>query len=117
MSAVDLRERVKGVVREVFAANDRNDLEALRTHAGLHETVQYIPALWAAFPDLRHALEEQFVAGEVVTTIALARGTHLGDLLGRPATGREVSFMVISVDRVVDGAIVQHYGLPDWLAM
>jgi predicted ester cyclase len=105
------------VVRDVFAACDRNDLEALRQHPGLHATVHYIPALWAALPDLRHTIERQFVAGDVVTTIAMARGTHRGPLLGLPPTGQAVSFMVMAVDRVVDGKIDLHYGLPDWMAI
>jgi predicted ester cyclase len=105
------------VARAVFRAADAHDLGALRAHPGLHETVQYIPELWAAFPDLRHTIEQQFVAGGVVTTIATARGTQRGPLLGVPPTGTEVTFLVISVDEVVDGTIVRHYGLPDWLAM
>jgi predicted ester cyclase len=108
---------VRAVVRDIFAASDRNDLEALRQHPGLSETVHYIPALWAALPDLRHTLEHQFVAGNVVTTVAMAPGTHHGTLLGLPATGKSVSFMVLSVDRVVDGKVDQHFGLPDWMAM
>jgi predicted ester cyclase len=107
----------RSIVRAVFSASDRNDLDALRQHPGLHETVHYIPSLWAAFPDLRHSIDQQFVADEVVTTIATARGTQRGTLLGLPPSGKEVDFMVISVDKVVDGQIVRHYGLPDWLAM
>jgi predicted ester cyclase len=107
----------RAVVRDVFAASDRNDLAALRQHPGLYETVQYIPALWAALPDLRHTIEQQFLAGDVVTTVALARGTHRGPLLGLPPTGKSVSFMVLAVDRVVDGTIGLHYGLPDWMAI
>src|SRR5215204_807750 len=105
------------IVQAVFRAADANDLDALRAHPGLYETVQYIPGLWAAFPDLRHTIDRQFVAGEVVTTIATARGTQRGVLLGVPPTGKEVTFLVIAVDKVDDGKIVQHYGLPDWLAM
>jgi hypothetical protein len=81
------------------------------------ERAQYIPGLWAAFPDLCHAIDQQFVADDVVTTIATARGAHSGVLLGLPPTGNEVASLVISVDRVRDGQIVLHYGLPDWLAM
>src|SRR5215204_294766 len=105
------------IVQAVFRAADANDLDALRAHPGLYETVQYIPGLWAAFPDLRHTIDQQFVAGDVVTTVATARGTHDGVLLGVPPTGKDISFLVIAVDEVVDGKIVPHYGLPDWLAM
>ena len=107
----------RSVAHAVFEAADVQDLDALRIHPGLYGTVQYIPALCAAFPDLRHTIDQQFVAGDVVTTIATAQGTQRGVLLGVPPTGKEVTFLVISVDKVVDGRIVLHYGLPDWLAM
>ena len=107
----------QAVAQAVFQAADANDLDALRTHPGLYETVQYIPGLWAAFPDLRHTIDQQYVAGNVVTTVATARGTHRGALFGVPPTGRPVTFLVIAVDTVQDGKIVLHHGLPDWLAI
>jgi len=107
----------RAVVRDVFAACDRNDLAALRQHPGLYETVQYIPAMWAGLPDLQHTIEQQFVADNVVTTVATARGTHRGQLFGLSPTDTPVQFMVLSVDRVVDGRIELHYGLPDWMAL
>jgi predicted ester cyclase len=105
------------VVQAVFEANDRHDLDALRAHPGLCETVQYIPRLWAAIPDLRHTIERQFASGDTVTTVAVGRGTHRGPLLGVEPTHRPVSFLVLSIDQVSEGRIVLHYGLPDWLAL
>jgi predicted ester cyclase len=105
------------VAQAVFQAADANDLDTLRTHPGLFESVQYIPGLWTAFPDLRHTIDQQYIAGNVDTTVATARGTHRGVLFGLPPTGRSVTFTVIAVDTVVDGKIVLHYGLPDWLAI
>lgn len=105
------------VAQAFFQAADAQDLDALRMHPGLYETVRYLPSMWTAFPDMRHTIDRQFVAGDVVTTIATLRGTHQGVLLGVPPTGKEVSFLLIAVDQVVDGKIVLHYGLPDWLAI
>jgi predicted ester cyclase len=107
----------QAVAQAVFAANDRQDLDELRTHPGLYETVQYIPHLWAAVPDLRHTIQRQFVDGNTVSTVAMARGTHRGALLGVPPTGKEISFMVLSIDTIVDGKVAVHYGLADWLTI
>jgi len=105
------------VMRAVVDATNRQDLEALRAHPGLYETVQYIPAVWAAFPDLHHTIELQFGDGDWIATCMRARGTHRGAFMGAAPTGAEISFLVLSLDRVEDGKITLHYGLPDFLAI
>jgi predicted ester cyclase len=110
-------EASMAVLRAVVEATNRQDLAALRAHPGLHETVRYIPALWAAFPDLHHTVERQVAASDWVTTCMRARGTHRGAFMGVAPTGRELSFLVLSVDRVEAGRITLHYGLPDFLAI
>ena len=44
-------------------------------------------------------------------------GTHTGELLGIPPTGREVEILVIDVVRVADGRIVEHWGIVDRLGL
>ncbi len=105
------------VVRAMAAAIDRHDVAALAAHPGLHELVRHIPALLAAFPDVTHTIEEQTVSGQVVTTRATIRGTHRAPFMGVAPTGKRVEAMVLMVDTVVDGTIVLHYALPDWLAI
>src|SRR5919197_261616 len=66
-------------------------------------------ALLAAFPGLQFTVAEQLPAGEdgdVVVTRFTARGTHRGDQLGFPATGKSVTFQGIIVDRLRNGKIV-----------
>jgi predicted ester cyclase len=116
-STTDTGEANKAVLRAVMAATNRQDLTALRAHPGLHETVQYIPSLWAAFPDLSHTIELQFADGDMVATCMRARGTHRGAFMGVAPTGRDVSFLVLSLDRVEESRITQHYGLPDFLVI
>jgi hypothetical protein len=48
--------------------------------------------LRAAFPDFRAEIHWQQVEGDVVTTFKTYHGTHQGDFLGIPATGKTVSF-------------------------
>jgi len=47
----------EAVVCSVLEAIDRHDLDALKVHPGLYETVQHMPSLWASFPDARHTVE------------------------------------------------------------
>jgi predicted ester cyclase len=96
---------------------EQGDWTALEAHPGMGETRQHFPAMLAAFPDLRHTIETEVVAGEMIATVVTARGTHRAAFLGIPATGKQVQFMVLGIDRVVDGKIVQHWALPDWMAI
>lgn len=52
---------------------------------------QYVPFL-AAFPDIRVEVEDAIGQGDQVVVRWSAAGTHTGDGLGFPATGRPVRF-------------------------
>jgi len=107
----------QATLRQYVAALEQGDWAAIATHPGLAETLQHFPAMLAAFPDLHHSIEQEIVAGEMVCTVAFAHGTHQGAFLGIEPTGKPVQFMVLGIDRVVDGKIVQHWALPDWMSL
>ena len=44
-------------------------------------------------------------------------GTHLGEFMGVPATGKTVSVGTIGIDRVVDGKVVEGWGELDMLGL
>ena len=58
-----------------------------------------------AFPDLVFATEEQVAQGDKVASRFEWTGTHQGEFLGVPATGRKVRVWGIVIDRLVDGRI------------
>jgi len=64
-----------------------------------------------AFPDFTPEIHWQRADGDVVTTYKTYHGTHRGDFLGIPATGRWVSFETVDAMRVRDGKIVEHWGV------
>src|SRR2546425_8235583 len=43
-----------------------------------------------AFPDLRISVDEQIAEGDTVVTRWTGTGTHEGELMGMPATGKQV---------------------------
>jgi steroid delta-isomerase-like uncharacterized protein len=67
--------------------------------------------LRAAFPDFRPEIHWQATEGNLVTTYKTYHGTHRGEVLGIPATGRRVSFETVDAMRVVDGKITDHWGV------
>jgi steroid delta-isomerase-like uncharacterized protein len=57
----------------------------------------------AAFPDLHTTLEDVLVDGDRVVVRGTDRGTHRGDFMGIPASGREVTTTWIEIFRMEDG--------------
>jgi len=105
------------VLRQVFSAFDQNDWTIFDRHPGLHETRQHLPHLYAAFPDLTHTIETELAEGELIGCVATVRGTHRGPYMGMAPTGKPVSFMLLLIDRIVDGTIVEHWAIPDFLSL
>ena len=68
-------------------------------------------SLREAFPDFRPQIHWQSADGDLVTTFKTYHGTHLGDFLGIPATGRTVQFETVDAMRVRNGRIVEHWGV------
>jgi steroid delta-isomerase-like uncharacterized protein len=58
-----------------------------------------------AFPDLNFSVEEQIAEGDKVLTRFEWTGTHQGDFLGVPATGRSVKVWGMVIDRLQSGRI------------
>jgi predicted ester cyclase len=107
----------QATMRQIATILEQGDWKALEAHPGMQETRQHFPAMLAAFPDLQHTIETEVVAGDMIATIVTARGTSRGEFLSIPATGKQVQFMVLAIDRVVDGKVVQHWALPDWMGI
>jgi predicted ester cyclase len=64
-----------------------------------------------ALAELRVEIHEQVAEGDLVTTRKTIRGTHRGELLGVPATGKAVAISVIDIVRVRGGQYVEHWGV------
>lgn len=70
-----------------------------------------------AFPDLAVEILHLDVVGERAWVHFRARGTHTGPLGDIPPTGRAFTTEVFDLLRVVDGRVVEHWGVPDQLGM
>jgi predicted ester cyclase len=72
--------------------------------------------LHGVVPDMAFTIEDSVVVGEIIWLRVRARGTATGPFFG-PPSGRPVDITVLDVARVVDGRIVEHWGVPDRFAM
>lgn len=102
------------VVDELVAADMReHQLREAGHPSGPAGVKAVITSLRSAFPDFRLSIQDLAIAGEVIWTRNLATGTHLGRFRDRAPTGRRIAITVFDVMRVVNGRIVEHWGLPD----
>jgi steroid delta-isomerase-like uncharacterized protein len=69
----------------------------------------------AAFPDLCFAIDDLIAEGDKVLTRWTLTGTHTGDFMGIPATGRVIAVTGMSLDRIEHGMIVE--GFDGWDAL
>ena len=69
----------------------------------------------SGMPDLRVVIEDMIAEGDKVATRYTLEGTHEGELFGVPPTGQHLSIKSISVERVSDGKIREHWRITDTL--
>lgn len=84
---------------------------------GIEGTKAYFGMFLSAFPDTQMTVEEQIAEGDKVVTRWTARGTHTGELMGIPPTGKQVTVTGINVDRIAGGKIVEEWGEFDMMGM
>jgi steroid delta-isomerase-like uncharacterized protein len=61
----------------------------------------------------RHEIPMQVAEGDLVVSRIIGRGVHEGELLGIPATGKEVETDGIAIHRIRDGKIVEYWSVID----
>lgn len=74
---------------------------------------EVIGMMRAAFPDMHWVAEETVAAGEKVVTRFKWTGTHRGDFLGIPATGRRVTVPGVVIDGLNAGKMADSRILMD----
>ena len=62
-----------------------------------------------AFPDLQAHIEDIVAAQDKVAVRLRLRGTHSGEFLGIPATGRAVEYVSHEFYRITDGLIAEEW--------
>jgi steroid delta-isomerase-like uncharacterized protein len=72
--------------------------------------------LHRAFPDLRVTVEDAIAEGDKVVSRNSVTGTHQGEYMGIPPTGKSVTYNEIFIARFVDGRIAETWGVVDVLS-
>ena len=79
--------------------------------------VRSSPSCAPRISDLHLEIQDTATSGDKVWFRIRSTGTNDGPMWGRPATGRPIDITVMDVMRVVDGRMVEHWGVADRLAV
>jgi predicted ester cyclase len=82
------------------------------------EAFKGLVAQWrAAVPDVRCELENIFSEGDLAGWLVRTTGTHTGDGLGFPATGKRFETLSANIGRFRDGLAAEHWSEQGMLPM
>lgn len=127
-----MSEQNKGIVRQLFDAVNQQDMARVESliapGAVFHDTLplpapgwagfkQMLQMLLAAFPDHRATIEAMAAEGDLVTVLHTHHGTHTGELMGIPPTGRSIRVEGLELVRIEGGRIAEFWRHDDDLGM
>ncbi len=81
------------------------------------EFKQVLRMVHTAFPDLKLGFDDTVAEGDRVAVRWTLSGTHKGDMMGIPATGKAVRWTGMTMYRIVDGKVVEEVGEEDGLGL
>jgi len=80
--------------------------------------LQFFRMYRTAFPDLRMDPEDVLVSGDKAVARVRATGTHQGEFMDMPATGKSIDVQLIDIIRFGDDGLAhEHWGVVDTMAM
>lgn len=79
------------------------------------EQIERLKAFRSAFPDIRIEVLDAVADADLVAFRSIMTGTHRGEFMGIPPTGRSVEVSLVDMIRVEDGRFVEQWGGPDVL--
>ncbi len=121
-------EKNKAIIRKMLEALNERNLDLLdeliapdyvdhTNHLrGLEEVKKFSTMLFKGFPDFHETIEDIIAEGDKVWVFLKETGTHTGEFRGLAPTGKKFTFMSVHIQRIVDGKIMEAWGLPDELS-
>lgn len=125
-------EENKKIVRRYQEIYNSNDLEALSEVVSEYLlTPKIMPGIatgfegakvahqimLAGFPDYQTVIDDLIAEYDKVVARITMSGTHTGNFMGIPPSGKHVSFTGIYVARLSNGKIVEHWGEEDAVSL
>jgi steroid delta-isomerase-like uncharacterized protein len=83
---------------------------------GAQAIKEVFATLHRAFPDLHVTIDDLIEEGDKVVARQTVTGTHQGEYMGLPPTGKPVTYNEIFIVRFVNGRIAETWGVVDVLS-
>jgi len=77
---------------------------------------QFLSMHLNAFPDVKVTVQDLLADGDKVVALVSIHGTHQGAFRAVSPTGKSITVMGINIFRIVNGKMVEHWGLADRLS-
>jgi len=125
-------ESNKAIIRRYCQAHEQNDMAALDAIVAAdlitHSQLPNVPAgreggkmvhqgSRAAFPDGKTTTDDLIAEGDKVVERFTLVGTHKGEFMGIPASGKQIRVTGMSIFRIANGKIVEHWGENDAMGL
>ena len=129
MSTIDSKALAQRWLEEVWNKGDLNLIDeliapeyvlhdptrpGLKGRAGIKGSISMFRQ---AFPDLTFTVEDQIAETDKIVTRYTVQGTHLGPLMGIPATGKQGTITGIDIYRISNGQIAEAWSNWDTLGL
>jgi predicted ester cyclase len=119
MSADSLEENkalIRRFIDEVMNARRLEVIDELYAPGLAEAAKRWIAPFQASFPDMRMEIVELVAQGDTVVGRFRCSGTHLGEWMGHPPTGRRFTRIdEVGFFRIEDGRITRAWSLEDTL--
>ena len=113
---------------EIFNAHDRDRFHEIvasdyvnhtrmGTLEGLEEFSSMISDFFEAVPDVHWRLLDERRDGDRIIYLYEVTGTHQGELMGVPGTGRELRFTGMEMNRVANGKLAETWNYVDLISV
>jgi steroid delta-isomerase-like uncharacterized protein len=118
MPVEDNKQAARRFYEQVINARNLDALDELLTSDGVDHTFgsqsaeqakQFFGMVHQAFPDLHAEVHDVIAEGELVAARVTYTGTHQGEFLGIPATGKQTTTNGVEYFRMQDGKQVEHW--------
>jgi hypothetical protein len=117
MSAEDNKLLVRRLVHEAVRERNLDVLDQIAAGEFAEIAKRWVRPFQSAFPDFEMEIVDLIAEGEKVVARFKCSGTHLGEWLGVPPTGRRFENIdEIYIFRVLDGKLVSALGVEDNLS-
>jgi len=125
-------EANKAIIRRYRQAHEQNDMAALDAIVAAdlitNSQIPNVPsgreggkmvhqASRVAFPDGKTTTDDLIAEGDKVVERFTLVGTHKGEFMGIPASGKQIRVTGMSIFRIANGKIVEHWGENDAMGL